>query len=71
MSTELLDMQKEGKNYAATGRHYGIIESSVRSIKKEENNIRTTEAIIFLKVAKRVATVRNKTMVRMASALVL
>ena len=44
---ELLDMLKEGKSYAATGRHYGINESSVRSIKKEENNIRTTAAIIF------------------------
>ena len=68
---ELLDMLKEGKSYAATGRHYGFNESSVRSIKKEENNIRTTAAISFNKDAKSVATVRNKTMVRMESALVL
>ena len=49
---ELLDMLKEGKSYAATGRHYGINESSVRSIKKEENNIRTTVATSFSKDAK-------------------
>uniref|UniRef100_A0A8C5I5H0 HTH psq-type domain-containing protein n=1 Tax=Gouania willdenowi TaxID=441366 RepID=A0A8C5I5H0_GOUWI len=34
----LLDMLKEGKSYAAVGHHYGINESSVRYIKKEENN---------------------------------
>ncbi|XP_071328990.1 tigger transposable element-derived protein 1-like [Trachinotus anak] len=68
---KLLDMLKEGRSYAAVGRHYGINESSVRSIKKEENNIRTTAAISFNKDAKRVATVHNKTMVRMESALAL
>ena len=68
---KLLDMLREGKSYAAVGRHYGINESSVRSIKKEEKNIRTTAAISFNKDAKRVATVRNKTMVRMESALAL
>lgn len=57
----LLDMLKEGKSYAAVGRHYGINESSVCYIKKEENNIRTTAAISFNKDAKRVVTVRNKT----------
>ena len=68
---ELLDMLKEGKSYAATGRHYGINEFSVRSIEKEQNSIRTTAAISFNKDAKRVATVHNKTMVRMESALAL
>ena len=68
---ELLDMLQEGKSYAATGRHYGTNESSVRSIKKEENNIRTTAAISFNKDAKMVATVRNKAMLRMESALTL
>uniref|UniRef100_A0A671Y3U3 DDE-1 domain-containing protein n=1 Tax=Sparus aurata TaxID=8175 RepID=A0A671Y3U3_SPAAU len=63
----LLDMLKEGKSYAAVGRHYGINESSVRYKKKEENNIRTTAAISFNKDAKRVVTVRNKTIVRMES----
>lgn len=67
----LLDMLKEGKSYAAVGRHYGINESSVCYIKKEENNIRTTAAISFNKDAKRVVTVRNKTIVRMESALAL
>ena len=68
---KLLDMLKEGKSYAAVGRHYGINESSVRYIKKEENNIRTTAAISFNKDAKRVVTVRNKAIVRMESALAL
>ena len=51
---DLLDMLKEGKSYAATSRHYGIKESSVRSTKKEENDIKTTAAINFNKDAKRV-----------------
>lgn len=68
---KLLDMLKEGKSYAAVVRHYGINESSVRSIKKEENNIRTTAAISFNKDAKRVVTVRNKAIVRMESTLAL
>ena len=65
---ELLDMLKEGKSYAATSRHYGNNESSVPSIKKEENNIGTTAAISFNRDAKRVAIVRHRTMVRMESA---
>uniref|UniRef100_A0A3P9L0K2 HTH psq-type domain-containing protein n=1 Tax=Oryzias latipes TaxID=8090 RepID=A0A3P9L0K2_ORYLA len=69
---KLLDMSREGKSYAAVGRHYGINESSVTcSIKKEEKNIRTTAAISFNEDGKRVATVCNKTMVRMESALAL
>ena len=68
---KLLDMLKEGKSYAAVGRHYGINESSVRYIKKKENNIRTTAAISFNKDAKRVVTVRSKAIVGMESALAL
>lgn len=67
----LLDMLKEGRSYAAVRRHYGINESSVRYIKKQENYIRTTAAIRFYRDAKRVVTVRNKTIVRMESALAL
>lgn len=33
---KLLDTLREGKSYVAVGRHYRINESSVRSIKKEE-----------------------------------
>ena len=33
---KLLDMLREGKSYAAVAHHYGINESSVRYIKKEE-----------------------------------
>lgn len=68
---KLLDMLREGKSYAAVARHYGINESSVRYIKKEEKNIRTTAAVNFNTNAKRVVTVRNKTMVRMETALAL
>ncbi|XP_004082589.1 tigger transposable element-derived protein 1-like [Oryzias latipes] len=67
----LLDMLKEGRSYSAVGRHYGLNESTVRYIKKEENNIRRTAAISFNKDAKRVVTVRNKTIIRMESALAL
>uniref|UniRef100_A0A3P9M3J7 HTH CENPB-type domain-containing protein n=1 Tax=Oryzias latipes TaxID=8090 RepID=A0A3P9M3J7_ORYLA len=63
----LLDMLKEGRSYSAVGRHYGLNESTVRYIKKEENNIRRTAAISFNKDAKRVVTVRNKTIIRMES----
>uniref|UniRef100_A0A3B5PS70 DDE-1 domain-containing protein n=1 Tax=Xiphophorus maculatus TaxID=8083 RepID=A0A3B5PS70_XIPMA len=47
----------EGKSYAAVARHYGINESSVRYIKKDEKNIRTTAAVNFNTNAKRVVTV--------------
>ncbi|XP_013360806.1 PREDICTED: tigger transposable element-derived protein 1-like isoform X2 [Chinchilla lanigera] len=68
---ELLDMLKEGKSYAAVGRHYGINESTVRYIKKDEKNIRSTATITFNKTAKRVVTSRNKAIVRMECALAL
>ena len=68
---KLLDMLREGKSYAAVARHYGINESSVRYIKKEEKNIRATAAVNFNTDAKRVVTFRNKTMVRMETALAL
>lgn len=68
---QLLDMLKEGRSFAAVGRHYGINESSVRYIKKDEKNIRMTAAVSFNKNAKRVVTNRNKKIVRMESALAL
>uniref|UniRef100_UPI00358EE15A tigger transposable element-derived protein 1-like n=1 Tax=Myxine glutinosa TaxID=7769 RepID=UPI00358EE15A len=68
---QLLDMLKQGRSFAAVGCHYGINESSVRYIKKDEKNIRTTAAVSFNKTAKRVVTSRNKAIVRMESALAL
>lgn len=56
-------MLKEAKSYAAVGRLYRINESSVRSIKKEENNIRRTAAIRFNKDAKRVVPVQNNSII--------
>ena len=58
---KLLDMLKEGKSFAAVGRHFDIRESTVRSIKKEEKNIRKTAEVTFNKEAKRVMTTRNTT----------
>uniref|UniRef100_K7FQ19 HTH CENPB-type domain-containing protein n=1 Tax=Pelodiscus sinensis TaxID=13735 RepID=K7FQ19_PELSI len=65
----LLDMLKEGRSYAAAARHFGVNESTVRYIKKDEANIRKTAAITFSRSAKRVVTARNKTIVRMEGAL--
>uniref|UniRef100_UPI0035901482 tigger transposable element-derived protein 1-like n=1 Tax=Myxine glutinosa TaxID=7769 RepID=UPI0035901482 len=68
---KLLDMLKEGRSFAAVGRHYGLNESTVRYIKKDEKNIRATAAVSFNQTAKRVVTSRNKAIVRMESALAL
>ena len=68
---ELLDMLKAGRSSAAVGRHYGINESTVRYIKKDEKKIRQTASISFNKEAKRVVTSRNKTIVKMEAALAL
>ncbi|XP_039593507.1 tigger transposable element-derived protein 1-like [Polypterus senegalus] len=51
---QLLDMLKQGKSYAAVGRHYGINESTVRYIKKDEKSIRSTAAVSFNQGAKRI-----------------
>ncbi len=67
----LLDKLKAGNSYASVARQYGLTESTVRYIKKEEKNIRKTAAISFTKDAKRVVNTQNKTMVRMENALVI
>ena len=46
---ELLDMVKEGKSHAAVGRHYGVNESTVCYIEKNEKTIRSSVASSFLK----------------------
>ncbi|XP_068241071.1 tigger transposable element-derived protein 1-like [Palaemon carinicauda] len=65
----LLDKLKAGNSYASVALQYGLNESTVRYIKKEEKNIRKTAAIYFPKDAKRVVNTQNKTMVRMENAL--
>ena len=62
---------KEGKSYAAISRHYGVNESTIRGIKKDEVNIRKTAAITFNTTVKRVVTSRTKTNIRMEAALAL
>lgn len=64
-------MLKKGRSYGALGRHYGMNESSICSIREEENNMRTTAAISFNKDTKGVVTVRNKTVIRLESSLAL
>ncbi|XP_061433690.1 uncharacterized protein LOC133359240 isoform X4 [Lethenteron reissneri] len=68
---KLLDMLKQGRSYAVVARHYGVNESTVRYIKKDEADIRKTAAISFNKEAKRVVTPRNKRIVKMEAALAL
>ncbi|XP_060768610.1 tigger transposable element-derived protein 1-like [Neoarius graeffei] len=64
-------MLKEGKSFAAVARYYGINESTVRYIKKKEQEIRKTVSISFQSSAKVVSTVRDKAIIRMESALAL
>jgi len=68
---KVLDMVREGRSFAAVGRHYGLNESTIRYIKKDEANIRSTVAVNYCQSAKRVVTARNKNIVRMESALAL
>uniref|UniRef100_A0A3P9IJE7 HTH psq-type domain-containing protein n=1 Tax=Oryzias latipes TaxID=8090 RepID=A0A3P9IJE7_ORYLA len=66
---ELLDKLKDGKSYPAVGHHYGLNESTVRYIKKNEKEIRSSGASAFCGSAKMVNFVRDRTIVRMESAL--
>lgn len=68
---QLLDMIKEGNSYAAVGRHYGVNESTVRYIKKNEQAIRASVDTNFCGSAKMMNVVRNNAIVRMESALAL
>ncbi|XP_064089935.1 tigger transposable element-derived protein 1-like [Macrobrachium nipponense] len=66
---KLLDMLKAGSSYASVARMYGLNESTVRYIKKDELKIRKTASITFSKDTKRVVTPRNKRIVQMENAL--
>ncbi|XP_061682790.1 heterogeneous nuclear ribonucleoprotein U-like protein 1 isoform X1 [Syngnathoides biaculeatus] len=68
---QLLDILQEGWSYAAVARHYGLNESTIRCIKKDEKKIRTTASVSFNLSAKRLATSQNQVIVRMESALAL
>ncbi|XP_035214950.1 tigger transposable element-derived protein 1-like [Stegodyphus dumicola] len=68
---ELLDMIKEGRSYASVARHFGVNESTVRYIKKEEANIRKTASITFNKEAKRVVTQLITELIKLEAALAL
>ncbi|XP_064111482.1 tigger transposable element-derived protein 1-like [Macrobrachium nipponense] len=60
---------EEGKSYAAVGHHFKVNESTVRYIKKKENEIRKSVSMTYYGTAKAVSTVRDKTIVKMESAL--
>ncbi|XP_077397631.1 heterogeneous nuclear ribonucleoprotein U-like protein 1 isoform X5 [Festucalex cinctus] len=68
---KLLDMLREGHSYATVACHYGLNESTIRYIKKQEKNIRYTASVSFNLSAKRTATSQNATILRMESALAL
>ena len=68
---KLPDMLKAGTSFAALGCHYGISESTVHYIKKDEKKIRQTASISFNKEVKKVVTSGNKTIVKMQTALAL
>ena len=65
----LLDLLKQGKRYSEVAKQFGLNESTVRYIKKDEANIRKTAAISFSNETKRVVKGQNKSLVRMESAL--
>lgn len=62
-------MLKEGIKCAGVGRQYGITETTVRYIKRDEQNTRATTKVTFNKTAKRVVIFHNKAIVKMESAL--
>nr|XP_057942280.1 tigger transposable element-derived protein 1-like [Doryrhamphus excisus] len=66
---KLLDMIKDGKKIVEAARHYGLNESTVRSICKDEKKIRVTATVSLNKEAKRVMTNRNKFIMKTESAL--
>ena len=62
---KLLDMLKEGRSFAAVARHYGVNESTVRCIKKDEANIRKTalkEGRSFAAVARHYGLITTPTL---------
>uniref|UniRef100_A0AAY5F568 HTH psq-type domain-containing protein n=1 Tax=Electrophorus electricus TaxID=8005 RepID=A0AAY5F568_ELEEL len=61
---ELLDMLHEKKNFAAVACHYGINESMVHYIQKNEATIRPTVSSSFRATAKNVSNVKNKYIVK-------
>ena len=65
----LLDLLKSGKKYSEVAKQYGLNESTVRYIRKDEENIRKTAALSFNKDTKRLLKGQNKTVIRMENAL--
>uniref|UniRef100_A0A3Q3D7L5 DDE-1 domain-containing protein n=1 Tax=Hippocampus comes TaxID=109280 RepID=A0A3Q3D7L5_HIPCM len=56
---KILNLLRDGKTFSAVARCYGLNESTIRSIKKEEANIRSTVAINGSQTLKRVVNTRN------------
>ena len=68
---KVLDMLKEGRSNVAVGRHFGVNESTIRSIKKNEAAIRSNVNTNVSHFAKTASVIRDKNIVRMESALIL
>ena len=62
-------MLKAGNSFTSTARQFGLNESTVRYIKKEEENIRKSASISFIRDAKGVVKTQNKTMLKMENVL--
>ena len=66
---KVLDTLREGKSYAAVGRMFAVNESTVRYIKKNEKVIRDAVKASAASSAKTTYQVRDKTVMKMESAL--
>lgn len=68
---KVLDLLQEGMSYASVGKRYGVNESSVRTIKKNEAKIRQTFHVVTPSAGKYTSYVRDRKVAKMESALAL
>lgn len=66
---KVLDLLQEGMSYASVGKRYGVNESSVRTIKKNETKIRQTFHVVTPSAGKYTSYVRDRKVAKMESAL--
>lgn len=66
---KVLDLLQEGMTYASVGKRYGVNESSVRTIKKNETKIRPTFHVVTPSAGKYTSYVLDRKVAKMESAL--
>ena len=66
---KLLDMLEAGSTCSTVARIHGLNESTVRYIKKDEENIRRTASVMLCTDSKRLMSRRNEMVVQMENAL--